>query len=339
MKGCVFMSENIYENFRNTLTSNLLERYSPDQIAEILTAVDLSMSDYEIYKKQTDIIPASGIPEVVKLYLASRAIAHLSAGSLEQYRWKLEHFFRTVRKPFTDITANDIRIYLYHFKAERNASDNYMENIRGVLATFFAWLVNNEYLTRNPCAKVDKIRYNRHRRQALTPLQLEECRFSVEDLRDKAMIDFFYSTGCRVSECAAITKSDIDWPNRSVLIRHGKGDKERLVYFNAECEVSLQAYLSSRSDTNDALFVSKRAPHHAITKGGIEDVFRRLSKVVGLHLYPHKLRHTFATIGIRSGMPLEQLQALLGHASPNTTLVYAHQDQTAIQRQHQRIYA
>ena len=261
------MSKNIYEIFRNVLAVNLCKRYHSDQIADILSAVDLSMMDYEIIEKRTDIIPACGIPEVVKLYLASRAIAHLSSGTLDQYRRKLEHFFLSVRKPYTDITANDIRIYLYNFKVERNVGDNYMENIRGILATFFEWLVNNEYLPRNPCAKVDKIRYNRHRRQALTPLQLEECRFSVDDLRNKALIDFFYSTGCRVSECVSVVKSDIDWSARSVLIRHGKGNKERVVYFNAECEVSLQAYLSSRSDTVDALFVGKKSTAQTADQG------------------------------------------------------------------------
>lgn len=327
-----------YEQFRSILTMNLCNILDPVQISGVLQAVDMSMERYELAPKQMGLITTDDIPDVVKIYIASMAIAHKAHSTLVQYRYKLVNFFQMIRKPYTDIQTNDIRLYLYNFKAQHNASDCYMENIRGVINQFFQWLVDNEYLTRNPCAKIEKIKYTRHRRKPLESYDLEYCRWSVSDIREKALVDFLFSTGCRVSECAAVRLSDIDWNNRSVLIRHGKGDKERTVYFNAESEMSLRQYLKTRDDTTDALFVTNRNPHRPLTKSGLEFIFRRISKEVDLNVFPHRLRHTFATAGLRSGMPLEKLQALLGHADPKTTLIYAKQDQTDIQREHMRIF-
>ena len=331
--------ENPYEQFRTVLTMNLCNVLPPNEISAALKAVDISISDYEITRKPMGLITTEEVPDVVKLYLASRAISNLAHSSLVQYKYKLVNFFKAIRKSYADIQTNDIRLYLYNFKAQNNSSDCYMENIRGVINQFFQWLVDNDYLLRNPCAKIEKIKYTRYRRKPLAPYDLEYCRWNVTNVRDKALIDFLYSTGCRVSECAAMRLSDIDWKERSVLIRHGKGDKERTVYFNAESEVSLKAYLDSRDDETDAIFVSVRAPHGALSKGALETIFRNISKQVDLHVFPHKLRHTFATAGLRSGMPLEKLQALLGHADPKTTLIYAKQDQTDIQREHMRVFS
>lgn len=331
--------ENVYERFRTVLAMNLLNVIHPDQLAGVMQAVDVSLSDYEITRKQTDIIPVTGTPEVVKLYLASQAIANKSMKTLRQYRYKLENFFRDLPKSYMDITPNDIRMYLYNFKVAHNACDRYMDNIRGVIHTFFQWLVDNEYLPRNPCAKVDKIKYQETRRKPMTPYELEYFRWNTENVREKALIDFFFSTGMRVSECAAVNLDDIDWGSRSVIVRHGKGNKERLVYFNAEAEVSLKEYLDTRDDHNSALFVSVRNPHNRIGTRALEAIVKKVSDRTGIHVYPHKIRHTFATYGLHSGVPIEKLQLLLGHSKPETTLIYADQDKTDVQHEYTRAYA
>ena len=333
------MPSNSLENFRTVLTMNLCSVLPADQLAGVLRAVDVSLNDFEISRKQMDLVTLSGVPEVVKVYLASRAVSNISVKTLQQYRYKLFNFFDSVQKSYQDITANDIRMYLYRYKAEHHAGDRYLENIRITLNTFFAWLVENEYLQKNPCAHVDKIKYQEKRREPLTAYELEYFRWNTSDIREKALIDFFFSTGCRVSECADVRLSDISWPDRSVRIRHGKGDKERVVYFNAEAEVSIRSYLSTRSDDTDALFVSQRAPHRAIQAHALQVIISKVAKRTGLHVFPHRLRHTFATSGLRSGMSLETLQALLGHVNPQTTLIYAKLDQTDLQREHSRVYA
>ena len=333
-------SESVYENFRTVLTMNLCSvTNDPELLNKILKAVDISASDFEIKKKQMDIIPVGNMTPVIECFLAAKGVANLSMKTLKQYHYKLVKFFDAVRKSYLDIQTNDIRIYLYKYKIEHNSSDCYIDNIRITLNTFFQWLLENDYITKNPCAKVDKVKYQQKRREPLTTYQLEEVRWNTEDVREKALVDFFFSTGLRASECADVRLSDINWENRSVRVRHGKGDKERMVYFNAEAEVSMKEYLKTRSDNTDGMFVSIKAPHQPIQTHALENIITKVSKRTGIHVYPHKLRHTFATIGLRSGMSLEKLQALMGHAKPETTLIYAKQDQTDLQMEHQRIYA
>lgn len=333
--------ENCYENFRTVLTMNLCNVLPSELMKDVLEAVDITMNDFEICRKQMEIIPSTpgGLPEVAKIFIAAKSIAGVKKSSLKQYRYKLLNFFNALQKSYMDVQANDIRIYLHRYKIERNAADSYLENIRVMLHDFFQWLVDNDYLVRNPCAKVEKIHYQQKRREPLDSFSLERLRWNTKNPREKALIDFFFSTGCRVSECSDVCLTDIDWKERSVVIRHGKGDKARIVYFNAEAEVSMREYLRSRSDQTDALFVSMRRPHHPIGQHALEDIITAVARRCGLHVYPHRLRHTFATEGLRGGMSLETLQALLGHAKPETTLIYAHQDQRDIQREHRRVYA
>ena len=332
------MSTN-YENFRTVLTLNLSTVIQdPEMLKNVLSMVDLSMQNFEISNKPLDIIPASGFPEVAKYYLASKGVSNLSKGTLKQYRYKLTHFFDTVKKPYTDITANDIRIYLFSFKQERNASDCYVDNVRITLNSFFQWCVDNEYLLRNPCAKVDKIKYQTKRREPMTTLSLEDLRWHCQDIREKALIDFLYSTCCRISECAGVLLSDIDWEKNSVRLRYCKGNKERTVFFNDEAKVSLKAYIEKRGHISPALWTSAKAPHQQLKTHALEDIVRKVGERAGIKTYPHKLRHTFATVGLRNGMPLEKLQALLGHTNPQTTLIYAKLNSDLLQLEHQKAF-
>lgn len=333
-------SSDAYETFRTVLTMNLCNVvHDPDVLRGVLEMVDVTMHDFELSKKPMEIIPADGVPEVVRIFLASKGIANLSVKTLRQYKYKLDYFFNTIHKNYMDINANDIRIYLYNFKIERDASDSYVDNVRKTLNSFFTWLVDNEYLPRNPCAKVDKIRYQQVRRTPLSTLSLEDMRWKCVAVREKALLDFIYSTGCRVSECADVLLSDIDWDRNSVLIRHGKGNKERTVFFNDESRVSLREYLASRTDSNPALWVSVRAPHQQLQPRALENIVAKIGKRTGVHAYPHRLRHTFATVCLRNGMPLEQLQALLGHSDPKTTLIYAKQDQTQLRMDYRKAFS
>lgn len=332
-------TETCYENFRNVLTLNLFSVIKDHEtVKAVLDMVDMSMNDFEISKKPMEIIPVGGFPEVAKYFLASKGVANLSKNTLKQYRYKLIHFFDTVRKSYADVTANDIRIYLFNFKQERNASDCYVDNVRITLNSFFQWLVDNEYLQRNPCAKVDKIKYQQKTREPLSTLSLENLRFHCENEREKALIDFLYSTGCRVSECAGVLISDINWENNSVHLRYCKGNKERTVYFNDEAKVSLKAYIDKRGHISPALWTSTKAPHQQLQSHALENIIKKIGERTGIHTYPHKLRHTFATVGLRNGMPLEKLQALLGHTNPQTTLIYAKLNDDVMQLEHQKAF-
>lgn len=327
------------ESFRNELVTKLLDRIPQTQLMNVLSAFDSTLTGYDISRKPVDLISLNGIPEIVKYFIASKAVENLSKGTLYIYKLRLEDFFTKIQKPFQDIRSNDIRLYLFYYKDQHNASDAYMDGIRRILNSFFQWCVNNEYLLRNPCSTVEKIKYRQKERQPFTAYELEVLRWNCRTLREKAMVDFLFSTGVRVSEFSAINKQDIDWVKRSVVIHHGKGDKRRTVFFNAEAEVSLQKYLDSRNDDNEALFVTIRNPHKRLGKRAVEIEIKNIASRTDLHAFPHKLRHTFATSGLNGGMSLEDLQALMGHAKPETTLIYAKMDTNRLQMEHSRVYA
>lgn len=327
------------ETFRSQMVSRLYDTLPQDQLQNVLAVLDSALQDYDITRKPVTLVPASGIPEVVKYFLASKAVENLSRGTLKIYRLRLEDFFRRIQKPFSDVRANDIRLYLCWYKTEKHASDGYLDNIRRILSAFFGWLVANEYIIRNPCASVECIKHQAPERIPLTPYELEELRWVCRTVREKALVDLLYSSGVRASECSAANLSDINWEARSIVIRHGKGNKRRVVYFNAESELSLRKYLETRQDDCEALFVTIRRPHHRLGIRSIETEIGKIGRRCENHVFPHKLRHTFATAGLRGGMPLDKLQALMGHAKPETTLIYAKQDQTDLQREHSRVYA
>ena len=329
------------ESFRDDLAARLASVLPPEQLRDALHAVDQTVTSYEIQKKETALTLISGLPPVVDLYLASKSVENLSDGSVYQYRQKLVNFFGKICKPIDEITSNDIRMYLYDYKRDNQVSDSTLDGTRRVLNCFFSWLVLNDYLVRNPVAKIPKIKHQQKERTPLTSYELEELRWSCDDIRQKAIVDFLFSTGCRVSECVDVQLSDIDWTNRSVVIRHGKGDKLRKVFFNAESELTLRRYLATRDDATPYLFVSKRAPHTQLGTRAMQLIIKdaRIRSQITNHCTPHTLRHTFATHGIHAGIPLEQLQALMGHAKPETTLIYAKLDTSDLQHTHQQIYA
>lgn len=330
---------NSSESFRNELAARLLAALPQDQIPKVLSVLDATLSGYDVSRKQVELIPVDGVPDTVKYFIASKAVANLSPGTLKIYRLRLVDFFTLTKKSCQDITANDIRMYLFFCKDQRRSSDAYLDNIRRIMSSFFQWCVDNEYLIRNPCATVERVKYQPKERIPLTAYELETLRWYCRTLREKAMVDFFFSTGVRPSEFSAIRRQDVDWNRRAVVIRHGKGDKRRVVFFNAEAELSLRKYLESRSDANDPLFVTIRNPHHKLGPKSIENEIRKIANRAELKAFPYKLRHTFATSGLKGGMSLEHLQALMGHAKPETTLIYAKIDTARLQMEHDRVYA
>ena len=327
------------EMLRTAFITKLKGNVSDEEYERIVLAFDETVNDFDVKRKETGIIVLTGIPETLKGFIASQYVRNLSLKTILQYKYKLVNFFKIVQKRVEDISATDVRLYLNWYKSTNHVSNSTLEHTRIIINTFFEWLVLNGYIDKNPIATVEHIKFKHKKREALTAYQLELMRYNCKDIREKALVDFIFSTGMRVCECSNVLISDIDWQQKSVKIRHGKGDKERTVFFNAESELSLEMYLATRKDDNEYLFVSTKKPYNKISERSIQIIIHEIGSRCNIHAFPHKLRHTFATHGIRCGMPLERLQALMGHENPQTTLIYAKLDHTDLQREHQRVYA
>lgn len=317
-----------YEQMRSSLSARLLDHnYPPKLIHDVMQELDIVAHDYDIKRACTDLIVTEDLPGIVKIYCGALAVENKAYGTIDGYRRELLRFFDTLRKPFDAVTTNDIRAYLYHRQMESNLKKSSTEHIRVIINAFYSWLVDEERMERNPARRIEPIIVSKEGRQPIPAVELELLRAACKTYREKALIDFLYSTGCRVSECAALKLSDIDWRERSARIRHGKGDKARTVYFNAESEVSLRRYLDSKDHPTDALFSKIRAPYNHVHRNSLEAEVRHVRervKDLSVEVVPHSLRTTFATNAAGNGMPVEHVQLLMGHSNINTTMRYVH---------------
>ncbi len=312
------------------------------ELEVVLNELTMFVSNYDIKPKQTSITPYIGLPKAYKVYMVTKKIEGKSEETLKQYRFHLEKFFNTVHKDTSDICKEDVLLYL-EYSRNKGLSCTSLNNIRRVLSAFFTWCVDNEYAAKNIVRTIPKIKGEEHIRKPLTESELEKVRDSIDHRkgnnignikeRDRALLEFMFSTGARVSEVANCNISDIDFNAKSVTL-FGKGSKYRTSYINAKAEYYLKKYLSKRTDNNNALFVGIKAPHKRLQKGGIEKIFNQYGGTVAVHCYPHKIRHTMATQGLKHGMALTDLQKLLGHAKPETTMIYTEISDNALKYNH-----
>jgi len=332
-----------YELLRIDILKNLSELLSPDDLNAALDAIDRCAAKYEISVKSTALAVIEEIPEALKMYVAALSVENRSRATVYNYFCAMRNFFRTVRKSVETVTTNDIRLYLYRYKAEKRVKDSTIETLRIVINSFFEWCVGEDLIPKNPCRKISTIHYQDAERIPMTHLELEQIRFACKEPRERALVDFLFSTGCRISEAANVRLSNIDWRENTVLIEHGKGDKQRTTYLNAKAIVSLQAYLATRSDDCEYLFVDSRYKRHKhkLSRKALENEIENIVSRSGIdkHITPHYFRHTAATLALQAGMPIEQVQRFLGHANIKTTLRYAKVSDKEVKANHQKYIA
>lgn len=324
------------ENFAHVLLSRLVGKI-PDECLQVVSKeITVLLGDYDVTKRKNEIIPYTGLPEAYQAYMVSRKIEGRSEGTLRLYKIRLEDMLITIGKPVEDITANDLRIYLYGLQKRRGISDRTLDGVRLAMNAFFGWCATEGYCKSNVCAGIKAIKYEVKQREALTDTQLETLRNACMTDREKAIVEVMYSTGCRVSEMVGVKKSDVDFLTREVKL-FGKGKKHRVSYLNAKADVALRKYLESRTDDNESLFVSIRKPHNALSRAEIEKIMRKIGDRAGIkNVFPHLMRHTFATNALAHGMPVTDLQKLLGHSKIDTTMIYAEVSQEEISQAHKR---
>ncbi len=269
-------------------------------------------------------------------FLSAKRIEGCSEKSLKYYRVTIETMLLTVGKGVKHIVTDDLRTYLSDYQAKKHSSRTTIDNIRRILSSFFSWLEDEDYILKSPVRRIHKVKTTASIKETYSDESLEVMRDHCATKRDLAMIDMLASTGMRVGEMVRLNRNDINFNERECVVL-GKGDKERPVYFDARTKIHLREYLDSRVDDNPALFVSLKAPYSRLTIGGIEVRIRELGRRVGIiKAHPHKFRRTLATVAIDKGMPIEQLQQLLGHKRIDTTLKYAMVKQSNVKMAHRK---
>lgn len=274
--------------------------------------------------------------DFVELFLSAKRIEGCSDKSLKYYKSTIIAMLISLDKNVKYIVTDDIRGYLTEYQQKNGLSKVTIDNIRRILSSFFSWLEDEDYILKNPVRRIHKVKTGTNIKETYSDEALELMRDNCTELRDLAMIDMLASTGMRVGEMVLLNRNDIDFNERECIV-FGKGSKERVVYFDARTKIHLQNYLNSRKDNNEALFVSLKASYERLQIGGIETRLREFGKQLGLHkVHPHKFRRTLATMAIDKGMPIEQLQQLLGHRKIDTTLQYAMVKQNNVKIAHRK---
>ncbi len=269
-------------------------------------------------------------------FLSAKQVEGCSDRSINYYSSTLDNLIKTLEKAFNQIETEDLRVYLSEYQKKNNASKQTIDNIRRILSSFFTWLEDEDYILKSPVRRIHKIKTTKQVKETYSDEALERLRDNCKCIRDLAIIDILASTGMRVGELVKLNRMDVDFTNRECVVL-GKGSKERIVYFDARTKLHLQNYLNSRTDDNDALFVSLLEPHNRLEIAGIEIMLRKLGRSLEINkVHPHKFRRTLATRAIDKGMPIEQVQKLLGHQKIDTTMEYAIVDQQNVKNSHKK---
>lgn len=312
-----------------------LDREQTNKLKNILF---ICLHDYSLCEiKDTDIVAADENidQEAVKMFFVTKRIQGCTDRTLQAYRNYLRGFLAFKDKPLNEITSNDIRYYLAVKKERDKNSDTGIDNIRRVLSSFFGWLMEEEYISKNPMLKIKKVRTPKYVKQAFKDIEIEKLRQQAQgDVRLTALLEVMLSTGCRITEVSEMNRSELAGDEIKV---YGKGKKERIVYLNARARLALQKYLETRDDDNDAMFVSMDKPHDRLKASGMGIDIRELGRDAKIKdVHPHRFRRTAATMALNRGMPIDQVQLMLGHENIETTTIYAVSAQEEVKANHKK---
>ena len=323
------------EIIKNMILQQMVAFLDDNQYEKLNCILIKVLSDYQIKEMKNEISDKDN-QHFIDSFLSAKRLEGCSEKSLKYYQSTIEIVLDSINKSIKNITTNDLRNYLTNYQEEHGSSRVTIDNIRRILSSFFSWLEDEDFIIKSPVRRIHKVKSASIIKETYSDESLELMRDNCDNLRDLALIDILASTGMRVGELVLLNKDDINFNERECVV-FGKGDKERVVYFDARTKIHLQNYLDSRNDDNKALFVTLRKPFNRITIGGIETRIREMGRKLNINkAHPHKFRRTLATKAINKGMPIEQLQKLLGHQKIDTTLQYAMVKQSNVKIAHKK---
>ena len=325
------------ENIIQAIVAKMQRDLDCRQMARLKAVLTSELHNVEIIEKSDCATQQTQENEhLLNSFISAKKIEGCSDKTLTYYRNTIERLLVTLSLAICHITTTDIRTYLSDYQEEHQSSKVTIDNMRRIFSSFFAWLEDEDYIAKSPVRRIHKVKTDSLVKEVLSDEQLEQLRDSCTTKRDLAIIDFLSSTGIRVGELVKLSREDIDFHERQCVV-FGKGNKERVVYFNARTKLHLQQYLNERTDSNPALFVSLNSPHSRLTISGVEVRIRKMGQALSMpKVHPHKFRRTLATMAIDKGMPIEQVQRLLGHVRIDTTLHYAIVNQNNVKLAHKK---
>ena len=313
-----------------------------NEMAEFLNIAQLKKLQEVLIKNlaEKDAVKTEiGNNEYLKLFLDAKKIEGCSERTLKYYQVTIEHLLSNIQTPIRKITTGELRGYLVDYQKINNCSKVTVDNVRRNISSFFSWLEEEDFILKSPMRRIHKIKTKTVVKEIISDESIEKLRDGCHEVRDLAIIDLLYSTGIRVGELVKLNIQDIDFEQRECVV-FGKGDKERKVYFDAKAKIHLKKYLEERVDNNPALFVTLDAPFDRLKISGVEIRLRKLGRSLSLdRIHPHKFRRTMATRAIDKGMPIEQVQKILGHSQIDTTMQYAIVNQKNVKSSHQKYIA
>ena len=325
------MKDKLITQIQSRMASSL-NMQQLDDLRKVLTA---AFSNVEILESKS-VTDSESNESLVEVFISAKRIEGCSEKSLKYYEMTIQNMMAKIESPVREITTSDLRTYLSNYQETRNSSKVTIDNMRRIFSSFFSWLEDEDYILKSPVRRIHKIKTDKTIKETFSDEGLELLRDSCDKIRDLAMIDLLASTGMRVGELVGLNIEDINFHERECVVL-GKGNSERVVYFDARTKIHLMNYLYSREDENPALFVSFAAPHDRLLIGGVETRLREIGKKADLQkVHPHKFRRTLATRAIDKGMPIEQVQHLLGHVKIDTTMHYAMVNQTNVKNSHRK---
>ena len=319
------------------ISNAMAEVLSVEQLAKLNGVLLKTISKYTVSmgEEQAPSLATSN-KTLLKAFLSAKQVEGCSQPTIRYYGNTIKQLADNMPKRFTDFSTEDIRAYLAVFQQKHNATKVTVDNVRRIFSSFFSWLEEEDYILKNPVRRIHKVKTGTQVREVLSDESLESIRDTCSHSRDLAMIDLLASTGMRVGELVKLNREDINFTERECVV-FGKGNKQRIVYFNARTKIHLQQYLNERSDQNEALFVSLNDPQKRLQISGVEVRLRKIGREANVpRVHPHKFRRTLATMAIDKGMPVEQVQKLLGHVKIDTTMHYAMVSQNNVKLSHRR---
>lgn len=325
------------EKFIQEITDLMSGTLTVDQMTQLNGALLQTLSKFTLIedgdKIQEDIVSNNRLLEI---YLSAKLVEGCSSKTIKYYETTVKQLFKYMPKAVKEYTTDDLRAYLAVFQKRHKSSKVTIDNIRRIFSSFFSWLEDEDFILKSPVRRIHKVKTGEQVKEVISDENLEKLRDNCKCIRDLAIIDMLASTGMRVGELVKLNRNDVNFAERECIV-FGKGNKERVVYFNARAKLHLQEYLASRKDKNQALFVSLDKPHVRLQISGVEMRLRDLGRDLKIpRVHPHKFRRTLATMAIDKGMPVEQVQKLLGHVKIDTTMRYAMVNQTNVKLSHRK---